>query len=242
MTQASLAQALLEGGFPLPGGLIDPFGRTAERRFNVYRNNVAVGLTAALEDGFPIVRKIVGPEFFAAMAGVFLRAHPPTSPILLRYGSEFPTFLTGFAPVKELAYLPAVARLEYALRESYHSADAPPVSMKDLAALGLENLLTKRVRLAPSLRFLSSNWPVFSIWQANVHDTPLRSTEAETVLVLRPDFDPYPVLLPKSGAEMVQAILEGRPIGQALALGSNVAASALLSILLQGQAITEFVE
>jgi hypothetical protein len=54
----------------------DPAGRPAGARFDVYRNR------EALVTGFPVVHALVGDAFFRAMAGVFLRAHPPTSPIL----------------------------------------------------------------------------------------------------------------------------------------------------------------
>ena len=40
--QATFATALLDARVPLPPGLIDAEGRPAHRRFDVYRNNVAV--------------------------------------------------------------------------------------------------------------------------------------------------------------------------------------------------------
>ena len=73
------------------------------------------------------MRKLVGDEFFAAMAGVFLRAHPPRSRMLMLYGDGLPAFLAEFPPVAQLGYLPDVARLEQAMRESYHAADSAPL-------------------------------------------------------------------------------------------------------------------
>jgi hypothetical protein len=101
-------------------------GRPAGRRFNVYRNNVAASLTDALATGFPVIAKLLGEEFFRAMAGVFLRAHPPGDPRLQLWGGKFPGFLARFEPVAHLPYLPDMARLELGLRQSYHAADAAP--------------------------------------------------------------------------------------------------------------------
>ena len=69
MTEAEFAAALLDPQRPVPAGLIRPDGTPADRRFAIYRNNVAVGLTEALRAGFPVVEKLVGAAFFAAMVG-----------------------------------------------------------------------------------------------------------------------------------------------------------------------------
>ena len=43
------------------------------RRFSVYRNNIAVGLIAALEARYPVTQRIVGAEAFRTMARAFAR-------------------------------------------------------------------------------------------------------------------------------------------------------------------------
>ena len=91
MSQAQFAQALLDPVAEVPAGLVDPLGRPAPKRFSVYRNNVASSLTRALEAAFPTVRKLVGDEFFAAMAVVFLRSHPPTSPKRMQGSLSWPS-------------------------------------------------------------------------------------------------------------------------------------------------------
>ena len=50
--QSAFAAALMDPTQPAPEGLRDPFGGPAGKRFDVYRNNVAVSLTEALETGF----------------------------------------------------------------------------------------------------------------------------------------------------------------------------------------------
>ena len=80
--QSAFAEALLDPDRPLPAGIIDPDGAPAPKRFAVYRNNVTVSLIEALAAGFPVVQRIVGEEFFGAMACEFVRAHPPGSPLV----------------------------------------------------------------------------------------------------------------------------------------------------------------
>lgn len=239
MSQALFAAAVLNPEMAVPVGIVDALGRPAPRRFDVYRNNVTVSLVKAMEDGFPVVRRLVGPEFFAAMALVHVRAHPPQGPVLMGYGADFPAFLQGFPPVAHLGYLPDVARLELALRESYHAADAAPVPPDVLAALSIDDLLASRMRLAPSLRLLASRWPVQAIWRANTEGGTAPVMQAEDVIVLRADFDPRPHVLAEGGLAVVQALLDGATLGAALSQAPLVDAGALLTLLLQSNTIVE---
>src|SRR5262245_37344384 len=89
---------------PCRRGLKAWSGTVPRKRFEIYRNNVVAGLTRALAIRFPATEKIVGEEFFAAMARAFVLRHPPTSPVLLNYGDDFSAFVEGFAPAKTVPY------------------------------------------------------------------------------------------------------------------------------------------
>ena len=69
--RAAFAEALLDPARALPEGITTARGNADPARFAVYRNNVFVGLTAALAKRFPVVRRLVGDEFFAGMARVY---------------------------------------------------------------------------------------------------------------------------------------------------------------------------
>lgn len=243
MRQAQFAKALLDPEAAVPPGITDPAGRPSPKRFSVYRNNVASSLTRALEAAFPTVRKLVGDEFFAAMAVVFLRAHPPTSRMLMLYGVEFPAFLQGFPPVGHLGYLPDVARLDQAMRESYHAADSRALDQDGLQRLIGADLAQLRLTLAPSLRLVRSPWPIVSIWAANAEGGPTPRAGAEDALVLRPEFDPKPQRLPPGGGAFVAGILAGDSLGAAVDLaGPDLDLPAVLGLMIAGQAITGVTE
>jgi hypothetical protein len=94
--QAEFARSLLKADLPPPSVIRSSDGADPERRFAVYRNNVVVGLVRALEARFPVVLRLVGEEFFRAMAQVYVTHDPPRSPILFRYGSTFPDSSPAF--------------------------------------------------------------------------------------------------------------------------------------------------
>lgn len=218
MTQAAFAAALLAPDRPLPPGLVDPRGRPSKARFDVYRNNVTASLLRVLQAAFPVTQRLVGAEFFAAMAVEFLRAHPPRSRMMMLYGADFPAFLAGFPPVAHLGYLADVARIEQALRESYHAADAVPLGAERLAAVPPEAFLAARLTFAPSLRLIRSDWPALSIWQANQSAAggALAAVGAESLVILRQDFDPAPHALTPGMADILACLLRGQPVGLAM--------------------------
>ncbi|MCW3781936.1 HvfC/BufC N-terminal domain-containing protein [Defluviimonas salinarum] len=238
MSQSEFRAALLDPSRPAPEGLTGPAGQPAGRRFDVYRNNVTVSLTEALRQAFPVIRKLVGEEFFTAMAREHLRAHPPASPLMMFYGAAMPAFLETFPPVAHLGYLPDIARLELALRQSYHAADAAPVAAEALQTLTPDAFVAARLRLAPSVRLLRSCWPIHAIWTANARNgTAPKQATAEDVLIVRPDFDPEPLLLPAGAAPFVAALAEGRTVGEALDAAGAFDLTATLGLLLGGSAI-----
>jgi hypothetical protein len=239
MKESAFTQALLDPDLAVPTGLIDAEGRPAGRRFSVYRNNVAGSLIEALEQGFPVLQKLLGETYFKALAGAFLRQHPPRSRLMMFYGAEMPNFLADFPPLANLPYLPDVARLEFALREAYHAADAAPIAAETLAALAPERFMAARLHLAPALRWVTSEYPVWSIWQANTSGGTAPQMRHESALVLRPGFDAVPHLLPPQGADVIAALHAGTTVGQALEqAGENFDITALLGLLIQGGAIT----
>ncbi|KPA22199.1 hypothetical protein shim_16460 [Shimia sp. SK013] len=242
VSQTEFRGALLDGARDRPLGLVDDKGRAAGRRFDVYRNNVAVSLTDALATGFPTIAKLLGEENFKAIAGVFLRQSPPASPLMMHYGAGFPEFLADFAPLQHLGYLADVARLELALRRSYHAADVPPIAPDALAAFAPEQLGSVIMTFAPAVETLQSPWPIHAIWAFNMADGPKPDAIAQDVLITRTEFDPKPHALSAGSFACLTALMAGAPLGDAAAKGAEAAQDfdfgALLALLLAGNAVT----
>ncbi|MCF2870103.1 DNA-binding domain-containing protein [Octadecabacter sp. G9-8] len=236
-TQTQFRTALLDPSSPPPDGLRNPDGVQATKRFDVYRNNVAVSLTDALETAFPVVNKLVGTDFFRAMAGVYLRAHPPTSPVMMFYGSDMPDFLAAFAPAQSVPYLPDVARLELALRHSYHAADATPMAPDALGQIAPDTLPNVTFTFAPSVHLIASKYPLHSIWWANTHGGEV-SKSAQPTLITRPEFDPAVDALTPQQAAVLAALIAGDPLGAALRHGgADFDLGTLLGLLLSRNAL-----
>jgi len=215
-------------------------GRPDARRFKVYRNNVAVGLIGSLEARYPVVRRLVGDDFFRGMAGAYAAAHKPASPVMIHYGADFAEFIAGFAPARELPYLPDVARLENAWVEAYHAAEARPLGLADLAAIPPEHFAELVFTLHPSVRLLRLAHPAASIWAAHQGEgepQPPERWEPENALALRPDADVEVRVLPDLGFELALALRAGQTLGEAATpfaeAGEDVSA-ALIGLITAG--------
>lgn len=241
MKQSDFTRALLDSNLAVPDGLIDSLGRPAGRRFSVYRNNVAGSLTEALRASFPVIEKLLGPEYFAALAGVFLRAHPPSSRVMMLYGEKMPAFLEGFPPLANLPYLADVARLEQAMREAYHARDSH-VAPRAALAIPPERFLAAKLQLVPAVQVVQSRYPVVSIWRANAQNGAAPVMQPEDALVLRDGYDPSVHLLRNGGAAFVAALMAGKTIEAAMDAAGDVAGdefdvAAMLALLVENNAI-----
>jgi Putative DNA-binding domain len=218
--EALVSEALLDPERPLPPGFGAPQPPTAHRRFAVHRNNMVAGLVSGLRERFPVVEKIVGEEFFAAMARAFVRQSPPRSPVLARYGDELADFLAGFPPARELPYLADVARLEAARTRAYHAADIAPLDVAAFAALGPAEVDSVRLELHPSVEIVCSPHPIVAIWAMNSGARPLAPIDdwrGEDALVARPRLQVEVRALPAGGAAFLLALAGGAPLGEAAA-------------------------
>lgn len=225
-------------------GLLLNGEKAADGRFAVHRNNVKASLGAALAARFPVVLRLVGAEFFRAMAVVFVEQCPPRSPVLAAYGAGFGDFLDGFEPATDLPYLADVARLEWARHLAWHAADAPAVSIEELTAVAPDRLEGVLLRPHPAATVVASIWPVISIWTTNTFDEetrPIGSDQAgESALVTRPGLEVFVNALPPGVGLLFGTLSTGVALGEAVARAERVAGfdtATALSLLFRSGAV-----
>lgn len=247
--QAEFATALLDPEQPCPPALTCWNGSDPAVRFAVYRNNVVASLVDALAETFPVVRQLVGEEFFRAMARLHVRATPPRTRILAHYGADFPAFIADFAPAADLPYLADVARLEFLRVRACHAADTPVADGAALAALlgDPEQLARLRLHLHPSLALLRSPFAIVSLWAAHQGALDIADVDpgrAENALVLRNGLEVEVIGLSAGAAVFVGLLLEGAPLGQAAGEAAAIAPGLdivpPLAQLLRSGAISQF--
>ncbi|WP_323143870.1 MNIO family bufferin maturase [Massilia phyllosphaerae] len=164
---AALFDARLDGALAsrLKGG---------SRGLGIYRGNLHANWRRALAASHPVLRQLVGAEFFDALALVYGRAQPSNDPDLNRLGAGLAAFLEGFAPAATYPWLPDMARLEWLVHDSFYAPDAPPLPHPSAALAGLDPDAFEacRARLHPSLRLYASAWAAPALWHAHQPQGP----------------------------------------------------------------------
>ena len=193
------------------------------QRFRIYRNNLYHGLSETLGEAYPVVRRLVGNEFFMATAHAFIAAHLPQEAILALYGEDFPAFLADFPPARTVPYLADMARLERARLEALHAADSLPLSPEALAVSETE-FAAATLLPHPAMRMVDSFYPIASLWRLNqASEVQPRQLEvvAETVMITRPALTVQMHLLTSAQAAFIRALADGKTVAESYVSASQ---------------------
>jgi len=163
--QRALRRSLVEHDDGEAAGYILADGLASEGRLNVYRNTFIGALTTALRLAYPAVHRLVGPEFFEGAARIFIEKEPPRGAYLDEYGSGFPEFLAQFRQAASLAYLPDVARLEWAVSRALHAPDVEALDLSRLVAVDPADYGRIAFVPHPSVGLVQSDCPADTIWR-----------------------------------------------------------------------------
>ncbi len=224
-----------EAGAHVVAGGIEPAARLA-----IYRNTFASVLTNALRLSYPAVHRLVAAECFEGAARFFIEEQPPQCANLDDYGAGFPEFLARFAPVAALAYLPGVARLEWAVNRALHAQDAEPLDIARLAALTEDEQARVRFAPHPGVGLVRADHPADAIWRAvlNQDDAALASIDLAGgpvwLLVHRAETGVDVSRLSEGAWRFTAALLAGLPLHRALEEARCTHAQAVLAEHLAG--------
>lgn len=208
-------------------------GAAFEPALAIYRNTVAAACADNLAAIFPTVRLMVGADWFAAAATLFLRRHLPQDPRMTVYGQGFPEWLSGFPPAQGLAYLTPCARLDLAWLSAHLAADPPAPrhshDFKDNEAAPLHG----------SVRLFRFELGIPSLWLAHRAPGGLKAglelhAQPEFLVIWRPDQEVQARLLSSTEYAVLSACRDGATIrtalNRALAAGTPTAAATVFDL------------
>ncbi|WP_165967746.1 HvfC/BufC N-terminal domain-containing protein [Sapientia aquatica] len=141
-------------------------------RFAQYRGSIISLWQQTLSNAFPVLRQLLGDDFFDNVARVFGEKHPSQSGNLAEFGQQLPRFIEELDSCRPYPYLGDVARLEWLVHQAHYLQHRAPATLADLVNFPPERLADVRITLQPCCSLLTSDWAVADIWHAH-QDSPV---------------------------------------------------------------------
>jgi hypothetical protein len=207
-------------------------GGDITRRFLIHQNNRLSGLIEHLSETFPVVKALVGDDFFNGMSIEYIDQLRLDPPILNIMGASFAAFIEQFEHAKDLPYLADVARIEFARVRAFHAADQAALSseglMEKISAIShLErelDLSALKISLHSSLSVIQSAFAISSIWAAHQLDEAEQAlaleqiewSQSESCFVFRQGWQPIVMKVSWIDAFVTSKIMQGKSLQSVL--------------------------
>jgi uncharacterized protein (UPF0276 family) len=189
------------------------------RRLAIYRGNLTGGWERALGNAYPVLRTLVGDEFFASLARAYGKACPSADADLNAFGAGLAGFVAGFAPLGGYPYMADMARLEWALHLSHYAAEATVLAAADIARLDPAQLDARRFTVHPACSLYESAWATVGLWLAHQPDGPAFPSDMTSPccgLVVRSGWQARVLALDAAAYAALTRLVEGASFGEAL--------------------------
>lgn len=192
---------------------------SAAERVGIYHGMYRLRMAEALETDFPGLAHFVGPEAWANVASGYVTAHPSTSYTLNVLGRRLPEWLKAQGGLRHRAFCADLARLEWAVCESFDAEEAPRLAPDAIESLAPEDWPEARLVPSPALRLVRLGWNAGE-WldtakdETHRHPRPLR--RAGFVVVYRRDYAVYRREVARAAFGLLADLARGRRIGRAV--------------------------
>ncbi len=139
-------------------------GITVARRLHIYHHAYRARLADALRDTFAHTAAYLGGDWFDRDAAAFIEATPSVHASLNGYGGSFAGWLAARHPADP--DIGELALLDWTLRRAFDGADAPVLTLADLAALPADAWGAAGLVLHPTASVLTLRCNTLALWSA----------------------------------------------------------------------------
>jgi hypothetical protein len=155
-----------KGAIDLDEVIVGDARMTSVERTGIYADAYFYRLLDALKENFPATLAVAGADEFHNLISSYLLAHPPTEPSLLHSGRYLADYLDRSPMLVRWPFIADLARLERALIESFHAADATSLDRAAVESIPPDKWPSLRLRFHPATRVLRLQWRVEEILRA----------------------------------------------------------------------------
>jgi len=163
--QKSFLSFLTEGDKSIKPSIIGTEKVNADTRLSIYSNAYSLRLVDALSDSYPAVHTLIGDEGFYELGMDYVKNHPSRHFSIRYFGNKLAEFLAQYNH-NNSQLLSEMAQFEWRLRDSFDSADTPPISLDALQNIDPDSWGDMRFVLHPSVSRLDLKWNAPQLWLA----------------------------------------------------------------------------
>ena len=136
---------------------------SAAERIEIYANAYFYRLLECLGEDFPATLAVLGEDNFAALVKEYLLEHPPTEPSIFYAGLYLADFLNDHPFAERWPFIADLARLESAVLDVFHAADARALALETLHAVPSEEWPALKLRTHPAVEIVHSEWRIADV-------------------------------------------------------------------------------
>ena len=137
---------------------------SAQQRLDIYIGSMTHALVNTLCETYPVCSQLLGQARFAVIAEEFIASTPSRSPNLNDYGNNFSVFLAQHSFLRDQAYLPDVARLEWLWQQAYNGSDNTMLDFEALRAASERSTDSVVLHPVSNSYLLATAYPALGIW------------------------------------------------------------------------------
>lgn len=209
--------------------------RTSVERLQVYGNAYFARLVECMRDQFPALVAALGQELFDGFALDYLDKRPSTSYTLARLADQFVEHLEATRPPVEddqpgwADFLIDLARFEWSVAQTFDGPGTEAsgvISTDDLASVSPEAWPQVELVAAPCLSLHAYRFPIndyFTEFRAG-RESPIPAASATWLALSRRDFVVRRIALEEDEFHLLQALIVGGRVGEAIAQAAERAA------------------
>lgn len=201
----------------------DPAGKYQWRGLAAYRSHAAIQARVVLGAAYPVLERLLG-ENFDELSRSLWQAEPSRRGDLSQWGGALGGHIESLPElIAATPYLADVARVEWALHQAASASDVQ-TDLTSVSLLTRTDPSAVRLELAAGTRCIASAWPVVTLIEAHLMESPtladaarsLRAGVRENALVWRSGWQPRLRTVEVDEAGFVGQLLKGRTLGEAL--------------------------
>lgn len=188
----------------------------ADAQLGVYVTAYRYRLYGVVAEDYPLLAYYLGEAAFKKLIWDFIESTPSEHFNIARYAAQLPAFVVRERPDDVLAQ--EIAQLETVLTQLADAAETPALTQNDLAGLTPDRLMTATFIPRSAFQMMSFTYPVNAYYRAFMEDRNPSppSPQASYIAVFRHDDKMWRTEFDQNEYDVLQAILNGATIGDAL--------------------------